>query len=105
MFDKYQTDCQNKPPGRSPFLEIGAPCGVDLLPTTFRVTSCDGASIGEAVSIDGIIEIVKKAPPGRYGIQKETLDFATGDLRSWDWGAITKSRKGRITMDLPPWVD
>jgi hypothetical protein len=84
---------------------MGATRGVDLLPTTFRVTSRDGASIGEAASIDGIIGIVKKAPLGRYGIPKKPLDFATGDLRSWDWGALTKSRSGRITLDLPPWVD
>jgi hypothetical protein len=75
------------------------------MPDAFRVISRDGVPIGEADSIDGIVEIVKKASPGRYRIQKEAIDPATGNLRSWDWGAIGKSRKGRITLDLPPWMD
>ncbi len=73
--------------------------------TIYRVTSCDGVPIGEADSIDGIAELVKRAQPGRYRIERLSLEPATGDLRSWDWGAITKSRKGRITLDLPPWMD
>jgi len=75
------------------------------LPTAYRVTSRAGASIGVADSLDGIVEIVRSASPGRYRIYKNSLDPGTGDLQSWDWGAIAKSRKGRITLDLPPWVD
>ncbi len=53
-------------------------------------------------------EIAANAPsiiPGRDRIERLSVDSVTGDLRSWDWGAITKSRKGRITLDLPPWMD
>jgi hypothetical protein len=83
-------------------LEAGAPRGVDVLSTAYRVASRDGTSIGEADSIDGIIEIVKNAEPGRHRIYKDSLDPDTGDLQSWDWGTISKSRKGSITLALTP---
>jgi hypothetical protein len=76
-----------------------------LMATVYRVVSRDGDTIGDADSIDGVVEIVKDAAPDRYRIQRLSLDPSTGDLRSWDWGAITKSRKGLITLDLPPWTD
>ena len=75
------------------------------MPTSYRVISRNGRSIGDADSIDQVVEIVKNAAPGRYRIQRISLDPNSGDLRSWDWGAISKSRKGRITLDLPPWMD
>ncbi len=75
------------------------------MPIGYRVISLDGASVGDSDSIDGVVEIVKSAVPGRYRIQKDSVDPDTGEPRSWDWGAITKSRKGRITLDLPPWMD
>jgi hypothetical protein len=71
----------------------------------YRVISLDGAPVGDSDSIDGIVEIVKNAASGRYRIQKVSLDPDTGEPRSWDWGAVTKSRKGRIMLDLPPWMD
>ncbi len=75
------------------------------MPSAYRVISRDGDSIGDADSIDGVVELVKNAAPGRYRIQRISLDPASGDLRSWDWGAISKSRKGRITLNVPPWMD
>jgi hypothetical protein len=55
--------------------------------------------------VDGIVELANVAPPGHYRIEKHSLDPATGELRSWNWGTITKDRKGGIKLDLPPWVD
>ena len=75
------------------------------MPAAYRVISRDGDCIGDADSIDGVVEIVKNAAPGRYRIQRVSLDPDSGDLRSWDWGAISQSRKGRITLDVPPWMD
>jgi hypothetical protein len=75
------------------------------MPAAFRVVSRDGSTIGEADTIDGVVEIVKNARPGRYRILGGPIDPSTGDHQSLEWGAITKSRKGRITLDLPPWAD
>jgi hypothetical protein len=75
------------------------------MPTAYKVVSPDGVSLGDADFIDGVVEVVKGAAPGRYVIQRVSLDPDTGDQRSWDWGAITKSRKGKITLDLPSWMD
>jgi hypothetical protein len=73
--------------------------------TVFRVIAHDGGSIGEADSIDGVVELAKSAPPGRYRIEKVSRDPATGELRSWEWGGVIKNRKGAIKLDLPPWLD
>jgi hypothetical protein len=75
------------------------------MPVVFRITARDCGSIGETDTLDGVVELAKGAPPGRYRLDKISLDPATGDLRSWDWGTIIKDRKGRIKLDLPPWVD
>ncbi len=75
------------------------------MPAIYHVISRDGFSLGEADSIDGIVELVKAAGPGCYRIERLSLEPATGDLRSWEWGAITKSREGLIALDLPPWID
>jgi hypothetical protein len=72
--------------------------------TIFRITSRSGASIGDANSLDGVVEIAKSAPPGRYRIEKISLDPATGEVRSWKWGAVRKDRQGGIKLDLPPWI-
>jgi hypothetical protein len=52
------------------------------MPTVFRVTARAGGSIGEAETIDGVFELAKDAPPGRYRIEKISLDCTTGELRS-----------------------
>ncbi len=76
------------------------------MPTTaFRVTARGGGPIGDADTIDGVIDLARGAPPGRYRIDKIWLDRDTGDLRSWEWGEIEKDPKGEIKLDLPPWID
>jgi hypothetical protein len=62
------------------------------MPLVFRVTARDGGSIGETDTMDGVLELAKGAPPGHYRIDKISLDPATGDLRSWEWGTIIKGR-------------
>ena len=79
--------------------------GVVAMASVFRVTSRGGASIGDADTIDGVVELVKNAPPGRYRIDRISLDPASGELRSWKWGTVIKDRKGGIKLDLPPWID
>ena len=71
----------------------------------YRVSSRDGTTIGESDSIDGVVDLVKQSKPGRYRIHRISQDPTTGELQSWDWGGIAKSRKGGITLDLPPWMD
>jgi hypothetical protein len=79
--------------------------GVNVMPMVFRVTARDGGSIGEAATMDGVIELANQAPPGRYQIEKLSLDPAGGELRSWDWGTIVKDSAGRVELDLPAWLD
>ena len=73
--------------------------------SVFRLIGLGGGSIGEADSIDALAEIANGVPPGRYRIAKVYRDPATGELRSWDWGAVIKDGKGWIKLDIPPWID
>lgn len=73
--------------------------------TVLRVFARSGALLGEAQTMDGVIELAKGARPGRYRIEKVSLDPETGELRSWEWGAVIKGRDGAIKLDLPPWID
>jgi hypothetical protein len=73
--------------------------------TVFRVIARAGAVLGETQTMDGVIELAKGARPGRYRIEKVSLDPATGELRTWEWGAVIKQRNGAIKLDLPPWID
>jgi hypothetical protein len=72
---------------------------------SYRLVSTDGSPTGETDSLDGLVEIMKAAPPGRYQIETLSLDLATGELRSWSWAAIVKDSGGRVELDLPPWLD
>jgi hypothetical protein len=54
---------------------------------------------------DTMDRVVENAPPGRYRIERLSLDPVTGDIRTWKWGAVSKDRKGAIKMLLPPSTD
>jgi hypothetical protein len=70
----------------------------------YRITARAGGPIGEADSFDEVLELAKGAPPGRYRLDKYHSDPATGALRSWEWGAVTKGPRGRIRLESPPWI-
>jgi hypothetical protein len=71
----------------------------------YRVSSPSGNPIGDADSIDGVVEIARNAVPGRYRIDYISADPGSGVPRSCTWGAVIKSGKGRITLEAPPWID
>ena len=75
------------------------------MPMAFRVSAPAGVSIGYADTIEEVLELAKGAEPGRYRIEKIWLDPATGELRIWEWGEISKDGAGGIKLDLPPWID
>jgi hypothetical protein len=71
----------------------------------YRVFSSDGNSIGDADSIDGVVEIARNAGPGSYRIDHISADPGSAVPTSRTWGAVIKSRSGQITLDVPPWID
>ena len=70
----------------------------------FRLTARAGGPIGDAATMDDALELAKGAPPGRYRVDKLYLDPATGLVRAWEWGAITKGVRGGIKLEFPPWI-
>jgi hypothetical protein len=79
--------------------------GATNMATVFRVTARASGSIGDAYTMDGVVELAEDAAPGHYRIDKISLDPATGDLRAWEWGEVIKEKNGGIKLDLPPWID
>jgi hypothetical protein len=73
--------------------------------TSYRAISCEGSIISEAPSLDELIELMKAAPAGNYEIERISLDAASGEVRSWRQGTIIRDRRGRLKLDLPPWLD
>ena len=70
----------------------------------FRVIARAGGPIGDAATMDEVLELTKGAPAGRYRVDKLYVDPVTGGLRSWEWGAITKGVRGGIKLEFPPWI-
>jgi hypothetical protein len=75
------------------------------MPTTFRARAQNRSDIVHAETLDGLIEAMKTCRPGRYVIEKLSVDPATKEVQAWEWGAIIKNRKGGIKLELPPWFD
>jgi hypothetical protein len=71
----------------------------------FRITARVGGPIGDADTLDEVLELARGAPPGRYRLDKVFSDPATRTLRSWVWGAVTKGPRGGIKLELPPWIN
>jgi hypothetical protein len=75
------------------------------MPTLYRVVAPDGNLLGEGTSIDDVVEIAKKAQPGRYRVDlvNSEADPALGSSRIW--GEVIKTVRGRIKLSAPPWAD
>jgi hypothetical protein len=84
---------------------VGASYGAETMPTLYRVVAPDGNLLGEGISIDEVVEIVKKAAPGRYRVDlvKSGVDPAPESSRFW--GEVIKTVRGRIKLNAPPWAD
>jgi hypothetical protein len=79
--------------------------GVAAVSLVYRITARAGDPIGEADTLDEVLELAKGAPPGPYRLDKCYSDPTTGTFRSWEWGSITKGPRGGIKLTLPPWID
>ena len=72
------------------------------MPIAYRMLARSGP-IGDAHTLDEVLEVAGAAPPGRYRLLKFFLDRATGDLRCWEFGAIAVDRRGGIRLEIRPW--
>jgi len=79
--------------------------GAAIMGARYRVFAPDGSPIGDADSIDGVVEVARNAVPGRYRIDRIAADDGLAGATSRIWGAVIKSRMGQITLDVPPWID
>ncbi len=63
-----------------------------MMPTRFRLIASDGASLGVADTLEGVVKLTRDIPQGRYQIEEFSVDPATGNPQSWEWGTLTKKR-------------
>ena len=73
--------------------------------TIFRVIAPDGNSIGEGSSIEEALEVLQRAPPGRYQIDVVQPGPGPTVGSSRKWGEAVKTVRGRIKLSAPPWAD
>jgi hypothetical protein len=73
--------------------------------TLYRVFAADGRPLGDANSIDDVVEIVKRSVAGRYRIDQITVDEDANRESTRMWGGAIKTRGGRVKLDPPPWAD
>jgi hypothetical protein len=79
--------------------------GADIMGARYRVFAPDGNPIGDADSIDGVVDVARSAVPGCYRIDRICAQLGSAVSTSQTWGAVIKSQKGQITLDVPPWID
>jgi hypothetical protein len=73
--------------------------------TVYRIVGGDGVAMGDADTIEGLVENAKNAPAGLYRIEQVRVGPNRPEETTRDWGELIKSRKGRIKLKVPPWVD
>ena len=61
--------------------------------------------LAKRIPVDGIIEIVETAAPGRSQIHKDSLSGSTLDFNPGTGELSASPAKGGSPMDLPSWVD
>ena len=79
--------------------------GAETMATLYRVFGPDGDPVGDAKSIDAVVEIVKGSAAGRYRIDQVTIDEGSNRESARMWGGAIKTRSGRVKLDVPPWGD
>jgi hypothetical protein len=92
-------------PARSEFDRRSGCSEAETMPTVYRLVAPDGGAIGDADSVDGIVEIATKVAPGRYRIDQVKEDPGTAGGLSRAWGNLIKTPTGRVKLDVPPWLD
>ena len=75
------------------------------MPTVYRLVAPDGGAIGDADSVDGIIEIAKKVAPGRYRIEQVNVESGPAPEVSRAWGNLIKTPTSQVELEVPPWLD
>ena len=75
------------------------------MPTQYQVISPDGTLVGEGTSIDEVVEVVRRAQPGRYRVDIVKSETDPAQSSSRVWGEVIKTVRGRIKLSAPPWAD
>ena len=69
----------------------------------FRIVGRDGEMLSDADSLDGVNEIVRRAPTGRYHVDEISADPPSSGQTSRRWGSAVRHDDGRVILDPDPW--
>ena len=69
----------------------------------FRIVDRDGEMLADADRLDGVTEIVRRAPTGRYHVDEISADPLPSGHASRRWGSAVRHDDGRVVLDPDPW--
>ena len=69
----------------------------------FRIVDRNGEMFADADSLDGVTEIVRLAPPGRYHDDEISATPLPSGHTARRWGSAIRHNDGRVFLDQDPW--
>ena len=69
----------------------------------FRIVDRDGEMLADAATLDGVTEIVRRVPPGRYHVDEISVDPLPSGHTVRRWGSAVRHEDGRVILDPAPW--
>ena len=69
----------------------------------FRIVDHDGKMLADTDSLDGVTEIVRRAPTGCYHVEEISVAPLPSGHTSRRWGCAIRHDGGRVILDPDPW--
>ena len=69
----------------------------------FRIVDHDGEMLADADSLDGVTEVIRNAPLGRYHIDVISVEPLPSGHTARRWGTAMRHDDGRLILDPDPW--
>ncbi len=69
----------------------------------FRIVDRDGEMSADAATLDGVTEVVRLGPPGRYHVDEISAAPLPSGHTSRRWGSAARHDDGSVILDPDPW--
>ncbi len=69
----------------------------------FRIVDRDGEMLADSDSLDGVPQLPRNAPPGRYHVDEISAKPLPSGHTARRWGTAIRHDDGRVILDPDPW--
>ena len=69
----------------------------------FRIFDRDGEMLADADSLNGVTELLRHTPPGRYHVDEISAKALPSGHTARRWGIAIRHDDGRVILDPDPW--